>query len=120
LGVPKNPARAKQLLTEAQLHRSAFETNEFAWQLATQFNKEIRNGALAVTLMENLLVDPKNNTVEAIDTLAAAYAEVGDFDKAISTQQRAIDQLPPSLIVAQRRRFEDRLKHYQKGESLTE
>jgi TPR repeat protein len=120
LGVPKNTARAKQLLDSAKLRQSPYATNEFAWQLATQFNKELRNGGLAVMLMEDLLIDPKNNTVERIDTLAAAYAEVGDFDKAIPTQQRAIDLLPPSVTSNQRRRFEDRLEFYRKGQALTE
>ena len=58
--------------------------NSWAWQLATCPDSEYRDGKLALRLAM------KTND---LDTLAAAYAEVGEFDDAVAAQQRAIDEL---------------------------
>ena len=58
--------------------------NSWAWQLATCPEAKYRNGRLAVRLAK------KTNHFE---TLAAAYAEVGEFEDAIATQKRVIQGL---------------------------
>jgi hypothetical protein len=62
--------------------------NNHAWLLATASSADLRDGAKAVRLMQNLF-----DQIEAqgfmIDTMAAAYAEAGNFDAAIAEQQRA-------------------------------
>ena len=45
------------------------------------------------------------------DTLAAAYAETGNFIEAINSQEKAIDLLPDSEIV-ERDKYYKRLKSY--------
>ena len=62
--------------------------NNYAWLLATALSEDLRDGERAVRLMEELFetVEPR---AFMVDTLAAAYAEAGNFDKAIVTQDRA-------------------------------
>jgi len=118
LGVSKDPTRAAQLLAEAKNKASWVTVNHFAWQLATQPNKQLRNGDLAVELMEHVVGQSQYTKAAWIDTLAAAYAEAGKFDKAIQAQQRALKNLPVNSTAEQRRMFEARLRLYQKNESL--
>jgi len=65
--------------------------NNLAWVLATYPRDDIRNGKQAVELAQKATSLPGGNVPLVIRTLAAAYAEAGDFSKAIETAQRAID-----------------------------
>ncbi len=65
--------------------------NNLAWVLATYPEDSIRDGKLAVELAEKATRLPGGNVPIVLRTLAAAYAESGDFSKAIGTAQRAID-----------------------------
>lgn len=64
--------------------------NNLAWILATSSRLELRDGAQAVELAETLCRLTDYRTPEALDTLAAAYAENGQFDKAVETISRSI------------------------------
>lgn len=60
-----------------------------AWQLATGANVEMRDGKEALKLLgskPNLYFDE----VRILETHAAAYAETGDFSKAVKYQKKAI------------------------------
>ncbi len=61
--------------------------NELAWRLATHADKALRDGAEAVRLAERAseLIEQKHPVV--LDTLAAAYAEAGEFAKAVETAE---------------------------------
>jgi tetratricopeptide (TPR) repeat protein len=65
--------------------------NETAWVLATSANAVLRNGTEAVALAEHAAQLTSGRAPEILGTLAAAYAESGNFDKAIETDQRAAD-----------------------------
>ena len=65
--------------------------NNLAWVLATYPEDTIRDGKRAVELAAKATTLPGGNVPIAIRTLAAAYAEAGDFSKAIETGQRALD-----------------------------
>ncbi|MGD9240677.1 MAG: SPOR domain-containing protein [Desulfobacterales bacterium] len=65
--------------------------NNKAWILATAADKRYRNGAKAVMLAQKA-VELKPNA-ESLDTLAAAYAAVGNFESAIDTQKKAVQKL---------------------------
>jgi len=62
-----------------------------AWVMATTANPKFRNGAKAVELakLANQLTNYKDP--EHLDTLAAAYAEDGNFPEAIGTAVKAIE-----------------------------
>ena len=61
-----------------------------AWILATWPEASLRNGSLAVALMEKANQLSDGNDPKVLRTLAAAYAEAGQFDDAIATAQKAI------------------------------
>jgi tetratricopeptide (TPR) repeat protein len=63
--------------------------NNLAWILATARDAKLRNGAEAVRLAESVRAQLKTDPPEILDTLAAAYAEAGDFDRAVTTAQLA-------------------------------
>jgi TPR repeat protein len=119
LGVEANSSRASQLNEAAKRSASPEAVNQFAWELVTIPNEVLRNGKLAVNLMEGLLADPKNSNVQRLDTLAAAYAEAGDFVRAIATEQDALEGLPVDAPPQTRALFESRVKLYESGKTLS-
>ncbi|HEY4261514.1 MAG TPA: tetratricopeptide repeat protein [Schlesneria sp.] len=58
--------------------------NSWAWQLATCPDAEFRDGKLAIEFAKK---------TKQLETLAAGYAETGNFVDAIAAQVRAIEQL---------------------------
>jgi Flp pilus assembly protein TadD/cell division septation protein DedD len=65
--------------------------NNKAWVLATCADHRFRDGSQAVRLAQKA-VELKPDVV-SLDTLAAAYAAVGNFDAAVDTQKKAIQKL---------------------------
>ena len=63
--------------------------NNLAWLLATNEDPQIRNGGEAVRLAERACALTQNQKTIYLGTLAAAYAEVGRYDDAITTAERA-------------------------------
>ena len=63
--------------------------NNLAWILATQPDEKLRNGGESVRLAARAVELTKTNNPGALDTLAAAYAEVGRFSDAADAAQKA-------------------------------
>ncbi len=63
-----------------------------AWILATHPDARIRSGAEAVALAERACTLTRNQDASALDALAAAYAEIGSFDRAVAVAQMAADR----------------------------
>ena len=63
--------------------------NNLAWLMSAGPDDSLRNGARAVELARKLNRISKQNNPFFIRTLAAAYAEAGQFDLAIETAQGA-------------------------------
>jgi tetratricopeptide (TPR) repeat protein len=63
--------------------------NLLARVLATDPNDAVRNGPRAVTLARQACEATAYQGCLSLDTLAAAYAEVGDYDQAVATAERA-------------------------------
>jgi tetratricopeptide (TPR) repeat protein len=59
--------------------------------LATAPNAKLRDGKKAVEAAKKAVEMIKYRDGRFLDTLAAAYAEAGDFEKAVETEQKAID-----------------------------
>jgi tetratricopeptide (TPR) repeat protein len=69
--------------------KDAANLNSLAWLLATCPDAKVRDGKRAVELaFKGAAVDKSANMM---DTVAAAYAEAGNFEEAVRWQQRAVD-----------------------------
>jgi len=65
--------------------------NNLAWILATCPNDNVRNGTEAVQMAQRASAIATNDLPMITGTLAAAYAESGNFDSAVQTAQKAHD-----------------------------
>jgi Flp pilus assembly protein TadD/4-amino-4-deoxy-L-arabinose transferase-like glycosyltransferase len=65
--------------------------NNLAWVLATAPQESIRRSAEALELAGRICKATDYGVPELLDTLAAAHADAGQFDQAISILSRAID-----------------------------
>lgn len=65
--------------------------NLLAWILATSNDELARDGGEAVRLAETVARATENSDPRVLDTLAAAYAEAGDFEEAVATARRAAE-----------------------------
>jgi tetratricopeptide (TPR) repeat protein len=90
--------------------RFAEAYNLKAWHLATCRDATYRNGAKAVELAKKA-VDLDTN-VHSLDTLAAAYSEVGKFEDAITTQEKVIELLKKESKQKNLIQYVERLKSY--------
>lgn len=93
--------------------------NALAYALATVPDAALRDGPRAVRLAEAVVEETEDEHPDYLDSLAAAYAEVGDFGKALATERRALElvagrELPPHLVEP----FERHLAAFQAGEPL--
>ena len=89
--------------------------NNLAWVLATCPQASLRNGSQAVELAEraNQLTGGGNPIV--LGTLAAAYAEIGQFPKAVKIAQRALQLAETQSNTALAEAIRSQLKLYQTG-----
>lgn len=90
--------------------------NNLAWVLATCPDASLRNGVKAVELAQqaNQLSGGQNPAL--LDTLAAAYAEAGNFPEAVTTAQKALQLIEPQTNAASAvNDLRRQLKCYQAG-----
>jgi tetratricopeptide (TPR) repeat protein len=86
-----------------------------SWILGSCENERFRNGEEAVKLAEKLCKIAQNNQPLALDVLAAAYAETGKFNEAVTVAKKALElalkQSSSKLVLT----LKKRLQLYQKG-----
>ena len=93
--------------------------NNIAWVLATCPEARFRNGRRAVELATQVCAATGFQVPALLDSLAAAYAEAGDFDNAVRTATRALELArrdPASSAQA----IEARLQLYKAGRPYRE
>lgn len=86
IGVAVDYANARKLMERAVAHNYLPAINNLAWFLATCPDAAVRDGARAVALLEPVM----DQSAQMQDTLAAAYAETGNFEWASALQKQAI------------------------------
>jgi tetratricopeptide (TPR) repeat protein len=83
--------------------------------LASSPDRAVRDGARAVTLAQELFAAAP--TAEAVETLAMAFAEAGDFEAARLWQNRLLASGGDGVAAAERRRWQANLELYSSGRS---
>lgn len=93
--------------------------NNLSWVLATSPNEKVRDGedALKYGIEASELTDYKEPHI--LSTLAAAYAESGDFEKAIEWAKKAVE-LGESKNHEQLEQLQNELKSYEEGKPWRE
>jgi tetratricopeptide (TPR) repeat protein len=90
--------------------------NGLAWLVATCPDSKYRNGSLAVELATRACERVKWAVPSYMDTLAAAYAEGGDFGSAACLEREAVACLPPGDT--NQAAFRGRLRLYENKETF--
>jgi TPR repeat protein len=97
--VPQNSAEAakwyhkaaEQLRSRMWVGKDAQTLNDYAWLLSTCELSEMRDGHAAIDLAEQAVALTARKDMEKLGTLAAACAEAGQFERAISIQREALN-----------------------------
>jgi TPR repeat protein len=71
---------------------SARAANDYAWILATSRHAEVRDGTRALVLAQRAVAEARSAIY--LDTLAAAYAELRRFERAVATAHEALAAAP--------------------------
>jgi arylsulfatase A-like enzyme len=93
--------------------------NNYAYVVATVPDHALRDGAAAVRAAERAANLTGRNNAGVLDTLAAAHAEAGEFERAVAVSERAVrlaeEQGYPQAL---RTLFEESLARYLAGEPM--
>ncbi|MFW6093288.1 MAG: hypothetical protein ACODAC_04885 [Pseudomonadota bacterium] len=95
LGTPESPRRAvawfKQAVDEAPTDPNL--VNEVAWTLAVSDRDDLRRERYARRIMDRMMEasERARSQPELLDTWAATYAATGDFKRAVTLQEQALD-----------------------------
>jgi tetratricopeptide (TPR) repeat protein len=65
--------------------------NNLAWLLATSPIDDLRDGAESLRLAQRVCIVTGEQDANFLDTLAAAWAEVGNFNEAVKVIERAVE-----------------------------
>ncbi|HEY3840091.1 MAG TPA: tetratricopeptide repeat protein, partial [Bryobacteraceae bacterium] len=82
-------AQLRQALETQPDHLQALD--EAAWMMATSREAAVRNGATAIDLAQRAVQVSGGQQPQILATLAASYAEAGQFPKAVETVHQALD-----------------------------
>lgn len=86
-----------------------------AWLLATHHDAQYRDGPAAVGLAEKAVRLTQEQDAGAYDALAAAYAESGDFSRALSAVERALVLAAAAPPAVRREHIQARQALYRAG-----
>ena len=109
-GVAKSMTEAAKWLHKAAEKDRAPAFNALAWFLATCDDPTLRDGRSAIDFAQRAVAKTQRKESNYLDTLAAAYAEAGQFDQAVSVQQEAMALLRDET---EKKGFATRMKLYE-------
>lgn len=111
---------AKRLFERAvELDSSVYSSHHYAWWLVVHPDKTFRNANRALELMNTVMEDDEESSrAPTLNTMAAVYAEKGDFSAAVRFQKQALAALKEEgkqhpHFNTWKPWFERRLKDYQ-------
>jgi len=111
-----NTAEAQQANDRFERISKAQADSDQAWLIATSRSEENRNGYHARELAEGACQATDYQWWQPLRALAAAHAEVGDFNKAVELAEKAIAKAPFDEVGPIRRQ----LQNYQRSEPWRE
>ncbi len=116
------PARAIEILGKGveTFPNDPAIANDLAWRLATSKDAELRDGSRAVQLAERASSLAEHEDPYFLDTLAAAYAETGQFEKAVAHAERALEMAAAAGNEAIEKNIRARRDLYKKGQPYHE
>jgi tetratricopeptide (TPR) repeat protein len=120
IGVPQDRKKGEQLLQAALRDAELRDRNLFSWALSVGPDDQLRNAALAIRVLEPALAAEQQKAPAYLDTLAAAYAENGQFDKAVVTQSEALETLRRARPTEPSPPMQQRLELYRAGKTYRE
>lgn len=117
-GAGQSKAAIEALRKAAQIRPSDLGTAaRLAWELATSADAHVRDGKGAVAIAEELCRRTSDADLDALDALAAAYAETGKFTEAVATAGKAIAIARKTKGSEVEREIQARLDLYRRGEA---
>ena len=90
ISVEKNEYEALKWYQKAAIQDFPDAQLGLSWLLSTSNDPKIRNGVEALKWIKKVIEAEKSPRSSQLECLAAAYAENGDFESAIQTQEKAI------------------------------
>jgi tetratricopeptide (TPR) repeat protein len=116
--------RAGQLrLLKEGVEHCAFSAglhNSYAYLLATAPDEKHRSGPEALRIAQRVTREMSEPQPNFLDTLAAAYAEVGDFANAVSVQKRALRLIETAGDAEQIQDARNHLAQFEAGRPVRE
>jgi tetratricopeptide (TPR) repeat protein len=108
--VESEPESALQDLEEVMQRAPNFPgaANDYAWTLATNPKDSVRNGRKAVEFAKKACYETDYKHAPTVDTLAASYAEAGEWEEAVKWQQEAVtlaEKTHPDDVAGMRERL---------------
>jgi tetratricopeptide (TPR) repeat protein len=97
---------------------SVLPLNNLAWVMSTGPDDSLRNNEIAVQLATKANQLSKESNPVFIRTLAAAYAQAGQFEKAIETARRALEQANAQGVHDLASQIQEELDLYQRRTPL--
>ncbi len=124
VGVRRSPRRAVGWYKDAVKVSpdDANIINEVAWTLTVSDLQRLKRARYALTIMDDLMSsdDDARSKPEYLDTWAAAHAANGDFGRAISVQQEAVEAAKAEQYESVREIIEQHLDEFKNGRTITE
>jgi hypothetical protein len=112
----RDHAGAEQWYRQMEQEGKTNVLNQLAWDWATAATPEARDGPAAVRFALKAVELTNRKEPALVDTLSAAYAETGQFDKAVATELEAISlakNSPATGMEGTLKDLEARLELYQ-------